>query len=108
MLHRITEKRWISWAVWVILVITVVFSGFYFFFILFSCHPVQFFWTRVLGTTGHCRDPETMVKATYAHGAVMTFGDISLAILPMFLVRDLQMPIKQKISVMLLLALGSM
>jgi hypothetical protein len=108
MLLRITEKRWLAWCVWVVVAVTVIFSIFYFFFILFACDPVEFFWTKALGATGHCRDPVAMTKATYAHGAVMTFGDLSLAILPLFLVRDLQMPLKQKLSVMGLLALGSM
>ncbi|KIW00241.1 uncharacterized protein PV09_08133 [Verruconis gallopava] len=108
MLLRITDKRWISWGVWIVIAITVGFSVFYFFFIMFACEPIQFFWTKALGVTdGRCRDPVAMTRATYAHGAVMTFGDITLAILPLFVVRSLQMSQRQKISVFSLLALGS-
>jgi hypothetical protein len=48
-----------------------------------------------------------MTKATYAHGAVMCFGDIALAVLPLFVIKGLQMQAKQKLSVFGLLALGS-
>jgi hypothetical protein len=108
MLFRITEKRWIKWGVWIVILMTSAFTIFYFFFILFACDPISFFWLKPLGGDGHCRDPKSMVNATYAHGAVMTFGDIMLGILPLFVIKDLQMQTKQKISVFGLLALGSM
>jgi hypothetical protein len=109
MLLRVTEKKHLVWSVYFVAAATVIFSTFYFFFILFSCSPVEFFWTKALGVTaGHCRDPVAMTKATYAHGAVMVFGDISLAMLPIILVRDLRLSRKQKTSVIGLLALGSM
>jgi hypothetical protein len=107
MLLRITEKAWIKWGVWFVILVTSVFSVFYFFFILFACDPVSFFWEKPLGGPGHCRDPLAMTKATYAHGAVMCFGDITLAVLPLFVIKDLQMQAKQKLSVFGLLALGS-
>lgn len=110
MLLRITEKRWIAWGVWFVIIVTVAFSVFYFFFILFACDPVSFFWLKPLATSpldGRCRDPIQMTKATYAHGAVMCFGDIALALLPLFVLKDLQMQTKQKFSVFGLLALGS-
>lgn len=110
MLLRITEKRWIAWGVWFVIIVTVVFSVFYFFFILFACDPVNFFWLKPMATSpldGHCRDPIAMTKATYAHGAVMCFGDIALAVLPLFVIQGLHMQFKQKLSVFGLLALGS-
>jgi hypothetical protein len=107
MLLRITEKKWIKWGVWFVILVTAVFSVFYFFFILFACDPVSFFWTKPLGGAGHCRTPLAMTKATYAHGAVMVFGDVTLAILPLFVIHGLQMKLKTKLSVFGLLALGS-
>lgn len=108
MLLRINMLRWVTYCIYGVISMTVIFTMFYFFFILFACSPVDFFWMRILSLNGHCRDPSTMVAATYAHGAIMAFSDLTLAILPLFVVKDLQMSRKQKISIVALLALGSM
>jgi hypothetical protein len=92
------------------LVVTVIFSIFYLIWIMFQCTPTSYLWEQFLenDAKGRCRPVKYMVDATYAHGVVMCLGDLSLAILPVVLVANLHLNRQTKVSVALLLALGSM
>lgn len=45
---------------------------------------------------------------TYVHGALNATADWTLGLLPIFIVKDLEMNQRTKITVMLILALGAM
>jgi hypothetical protein len=108
MLLRITAERWSVWSIYLIICVTVIFSIFYFFFLLFACSPIQYAWTKALGNEGHCLSPTALINATYAHGAVMVIGDMALVVLPCILVYHLQMPIREKVIVVVLLTMGAL
>lgn len=48
-----------------------------------------------------------MVKVTLVHGSIMAVGDWMCAVLPIFLVWDLQMNKRTKTSVAMILAIGA-
>ena len=85
----------------------VLFSTFYVFLIIFQCYPVDYFWTRYAGAVGKCLNPNVIADATYAHSAISAWTDWTLGILPIFLVWDLAMNLRTKVSVALILALGA-
>lgn len=108
-LFRIARASSQIYTIWAIMIITIIFTVFYLIWILLTCRPVDFLWTQFQGAKGgHCRLPRYMIPATYAHGAVMIADDLILAILPIILVANLQLTKQTKISIAVLLALGSM
>jgi len=92
----------------VVLGSVIAFSIFYFFLIVFQCQPVFYFWTQYLGHTGKCVNPNVIADSTYAHSAISAVADWTLGILPIFLVWNLKMNPRTKVSVGLILALGAM
>lgn len=84
----------------------ILFSIFYFFLVLFQCSPVRFFWAQYEGVQGSCIDPAAVPDASIAHSAVSFTADWILGLLPVFLLWNLQMNTRTKISVGILLGLG--
>lgn len=57
-------------------------------------------------SNGHCISPGKMVSASYTHGVIIIISDFVLSILPIFMVKDLNMPARLKIWVMAIFSLG--
>lgn len=106
-LSRISVKRSQIVTIWIVIGVVTVFSIFYFFLIIFQCSPVTYFWTQYLGVVGKCVPAKVITNSTYAHSAISAWADWTLGILPIFLVWDLAMNPRTKISVALILALGA-
>ena len=93
---------------WTVLVVTEVYSLFFFFVFLFQCLPSAYFWTQYTGGKGSCMDPFIVVAVFYGYSAVTCVGDWTFSILPVFLVWNLQMGRKEKVSVIMILAVGAL
>jgi hypothetical protein len=86
-------------------VVNVLFNVFYFFFTLFQCTPVDYWWTRVDGMhVGKCRSAGS-ADATYAQSAMSAIIDWSFGILPIFIVWDLHMNSRKKVMVAVILGM---
>jgi hypothetical protein len=97
-----------KYIVYGMLTIIIMFSTFLFFFALFQCRPVSNFWRRVVNPHGSCDNPKSVIDATYAHAAIVSMGDWTLGILPIFIVWDSGLNLRTKLYVAVILALGSM
>ncbi|KAK3061972.1 hypothetical protein LTS18_005080, partial [Coniosporium uncinatum] len=88
---------------------TAIFGGGYFLLALLQCNPISTFWTMVLPNPppGSCVDGDIIVAATYAASAINALADWCFGILPIFIVRSLQMEYRQKILVAVILAVGA-
>jgi hypothetical protein len=76
--------------------------------VLAQCEPMSFFWSATRDPSqGHCLNPRIMAGFTYAHAVVSSIGDWTFGILPAFLVSGLNMNIRSKISVFLILAFAN-
>jgi hypothetical protein len=76
--------------------------------ILAQCEPISFYWSATRDPSqGHCLNPRVMAGFTYAHAVVSSIGDWTFGILPAFLVSELNVNIRSKISVFLLLAFAN-
>lgn len=95
-------------TIWIVISGVTIFSTFYFFLVVFQCNPVVYFWTQYTGGSGKCVSSSVIADASYAHGAVSAVADWTLGILPIFLVWNLAMNPRTKVSVALILALGAM
>jgi hypothetical protein len=73
----------------------------------FQCSPVSNFWTRFLGEPGKCIPGRIIADLAYCHAAIITASDWTLGILPIFLVWNLKMNSRTKVSVAIILAFGS-
>lgn len=62
---------------------------------ILSCSPREKYW-NVLMTTGHCLDVN---DANISAGAVNSFSDFVILLLPLSVIWRLQMPLKRKIGV---------
>ena len=83
----------------------ITFAIFYLFLIIFQCSPYSYFWAQYAGEKGNCLNPTIVPNATLAHSAVSFVSDVILSVLPIFLVKDLKMNIRTKISVAVILGL---
>jgi hypothetical protein len=73
----------------------------------FQCDPISSFWMRILGEPGTCIAGSVVADLAYCHAALICVADWTLAILPIFLVWNLNMNSRTKISVAVILGLGS-
>lgn len=89
-------------------VVIELYSAFYFFLFVLQCRPSAYFWTQYTGGKGSCINPEITVDATYAYSAVSCVADWTLGLLPIFMVWNLKMNSRTKLSVAILLAVGAM
>lgn len=71
---------------------------------LLYCHPVKAYWNPLLGK---CGDFMVVVKIGYAWTAVGILTDLACAILPYLIVRKLQMSMRTKTTVMVILGLAA-
>ncbi|KAK6580335.1 hypothetical protein PZA11_007357 [Diplocarpon coronariae] len=78
----------------------------YFFFLLFQCSPVDYFWLQFSMKKGSCVAPDLVGGMTYAHSAVNALADIILAFLPVVIVLRLQMSLRTKLTVSIILSMG--
>ncbi|KAI1117114.1 hypothetical protein F5Y14DRAFT_404866 [Nemania sp. NC0429] len=108
-LLRICSQRWHKLTIQITLVICVGFNIVYLFKTWFQCQPIKFYWEQYTNTTitGHCLDPRLVTGLTYAACGVNAGGDWVLGLLPIALVRRLDLGMRQKVWVAGILALGA-
>ena len=109
MLLRLVIEKSHRLLIYVVTVIIQVYSVVFFFLFIFQCLPLSYFWTRFQGVTdGQCMDPQIIVTATYVYSGIAVLYDWTMALLPWFVVRKLQMNLRTKLLCAIILALGSM
>jgi len=85
---------------------TIVFGTAYFFTALFQCSPISAWWKYGAGSH-YCMSPQVIVGITYAASVINSLADWVFAILPVFIVWDLEMSKRQKAMVAGILALAA-
>jgi hypothetical protein len=110
MLMRLTVVSTQRYILYINIAITEIYSVFFFFVFLFQCYPSQYFWERVANPNaeGSCMDPQVVVATFYGYTAIACISDWTFSILPVFLVWNLQMGRREKVSVILILATGAL
>lgn len=110
LLHICPGKRWRQITIWVIMVSVSVFTGIYIVLDIISCQPIRFEWTRHAENPepGTCHAPKFATISTYLAAGLNIIADWILPILPATLVWKAQLDRRVKISVIVLLCLGSM
>ncbi|XMA16452.1 hypothetical protein WAI453_009243 [Rhynchosporium graminicola] len=107
MLYRIAVSKIHRVIIWTVMIVHTVYGTFFFLLFVLQCRPSAYFWTKYTGGKGSCINPIITVDATYGYSAVSCWTDWTMAILPVFLIWNLQMNIRTKISVAMILSMGA-
>ena len=107
MLLRLTVIRTHRIIIWTVFTVTELYSAAFFFLFIFQCQPSEYFWTQYTGGTGKCIDTSITISVFYGYSAITCVGDWTYAVLPYFLVWNLQMDTRSKVVVIVILALGA-
>ncbi|KNG49196.1 integral membrane protein [Stemphylium lycopersici] len=71
-----------------------------------QCNPVPFFWTRALGQMGTCLSMDIIISLTYVMSAIFAACDFCFALLPVFLIKGLNMSRNQKFALIPILSMA--
>ncbi|KAL2838998.1 hypothetical protein BJY01DRAFT_257886 [Aspergillus pseudoustus] len=105
MLLRITITRVHVWILYAIMSLSIIVGVLFFFFMVFECHPVDYFWNR-FRMSGKCLDTNIAVGIVYVYSVGAALSDLAIGILPVFLIWSLQMNKRSKIAVAGILGIG--
>ncbi|RAL62929.1 hypothetical protein DID88_004770 [Monilinia fructigena] len=106
-LLRLSSIRLHRYIILGTLVMCEIGGVFYFLVFIFQCQPSNYFWTKYTGGTGKCIDANVPVDAGYAYSAITCATDWILSLIPIWVVWNLQMTPRDKISVAIILSLGA-
>lgn len=109
-LLRITPftKRKSRWIVHTVVYTSIVTGAVFGLLTAFECKPVDYFWTRTMGTTGTCISMDVIIAFTYVMSAIFGMCDFTFAILPIFLIKNLNMSRNSKIALIPILSMACM
>ncbi|KAF1348398.1 hypothetical protein EJ07DRAFT_184945 [Lizonia empirigonia] len=97
-------KKWIEWVIYACMASCFVVMGGAGMYLFFQCAPVQKNWYSTM--PGTCRDRSIQTTLSYAVAVVSIMSDWIFAILPIFLLWNIQLDWRVKCSVIGLLGLG--
>lgn len=108
-LLRLTVKRVHRIILWGIIGTVIAIGLMFWLVLLLDCHPISHFWNRVdPRNSGTCLSVQTLLDIAYLYSTLTIICDLTLGILPIFLVWTLQMNRMTKIAVGGILSLGAM
>lgn len=94
-LHRVLIWTWIVFVSAFAFVCIIV--------IVLQCIPISKAWDPIGNTSGHCINGNAFI---FAHAGLDIFQDVVVYILPMKMLYALHVPLRQKIALVLIFALG--
>lgn len=100
---RLSPFRSFRTAVYIVMVVSIIYSVLAAFGFAWVCQPIEKYWDFSI-TTGTCINLNAYFLATACINAAT---DLALLVLPIFIIKDLHLPRRRKISVTLLLMTGS-
>ncbi|KAK1566093.1 uncharacterized protein LY79DRAFT_644367 [Colletotrichum navitas] len=111
LLRLFTGQKWQRNSIIVLMVLLGLVQTAYLFIAIFQCTPIPFYWYRFTPDSpvkGKCNSRILAIVPSYISILLGVFSDWYLALLPITLVWGMQMQKKVKISVVGILAVGSM
>ncbi|OCK77317.1 hypothetical protein K432DRAFT_249536, partial [Lepidopterella palustris CBS 459.81] len=111
LLLRLAIKRLHIWIIYAVCMVVFVFSIAAIFVDTFMCHPTTYFWTRFdepKPTSGSCQSASTVANISYFTIVISFITDVTLAVLPGFIIWESRLSPRDKVSVIAILALASL
>jgi hypothetical protein len=104
LLLRISIKRIHTWILYLAMLTSVVAGGAFFFVTVFQCWPVYRFWEDHEESV--CVSNNLIVGLAYTYSTFSIISDFTFAIIPGFLVWDLQLKRRAKVALIPLITMG--
>ncbi|KAF7527827.1 hypothetical protein G7054_g10347 [Neopestalotiopsis clavispora] len=104
-LLRITVQRIHHYILYLAMFCSVLTGLVFFFVTLFQCHPITYFWAKV-GKEGSCVDAGIIAALTYLYSAISVIADFTFALLPLHMIKGLQMNRRTKYALIPILGMG--
>lgn len=108
-LLRFTVRKIHRVILWGIIGLAIIAALMFCLVLLLDCHPISYFWEFAdPSKSGTCASESTLVDIAYLYSCLTIVCDLTLGILPIFLIWKLQMSYSTKIAVAGILSLGVM
>jgi hypothetical protein len=104
-LLRITIHKIQRWIIYIVMGLTVLTGLVFFFVTLLQCTPISFFWDK-FSQTGTCINVDIIIALTFLYSVVSVICDFAFAILPVFLVWDLNMSFNTRLVLVPILGMA--
>lgn len=112
-LLRLTVAKIHRLILYSVIGVTCVIGLVFWFMLTLQCQPVSFFWQRVrleldpkAGISGTCMNLDSIIAIAYVYSVTATCCDLTLGLLPVFLVWNLQMNTRTKAALAAILGMG--
>lgn len=105
-LLRITVQKVHHYILYMAMLFSVVCGLVFFFVTIFQCNPVSYFWYKTSQPDGTCIDSGIIAALTYLYSAISVICDFTFALLPLHMIRGLQMNNQTKIALIPILGMG--
>jgi hypothetical protein len=102
-IFTVNKKNVIYWVVWTLIVTNVISYSIFFFVFIVACIPREKIWNPSI--PGKCLD---MGPTMIASGVVNLISDLTILVLPLLSISNLQMPLKRKVGVSAIFATGTL
>lgn len=103
-LLRITTKRIHSWIIYSASLCTIIAGLSFFFVTLFQCQPISLYWDK--NQSGRCLEMNVIMALAYVYSAFSVITDFTFAILPAFVIWNLQLQTRAKVALIVLVTMG--
>jgi hypothetical protein len=107
-LLRITIVPIHIWIIRIIMMVAAFLGVAYTLLVIFQCSPVSFWWDLSPEQNGKCLSASLVMIFTFVVSGLNSFADWTFGILPIFIVKDLQMKRRAKILVSSIIGLAAM
>ena len=104
MLLRVSFKKIHVWILYGAIFVTIVASGTFFFVCLFQCSPVWYMWDKT--AEGKCVNGTVIAALSYVYSGFSILSDFTFAIIPGFVVWELQLKRRAKFALLPLIIMG--
>lgn len=110
LMRLINRNRGQKAFLWVLIVLLLAINLVLIIITFAQCTPVTLLWERVRMNPprGTCWAPTIQQSYGYLVGAFSAWSDLVLALFPMLIIRNLQVPLKTKFGIWVLMSLGVM
>ena len=105
-LLRITIRKLHIWILYSVMGTTVMTGLVFMLVLLLQCHPISYFWDK--DQQGHCINWTVIIAMSWVWSIFAGICDFTVGIVPIFLVKDLQIDRRTKFAVIGILGVACM
>lgn len=103
--RRVIVERVHKIVLFVSVTLTIISCTVFFFACIFQCWPVSYFWDKH-NQTGTCIPDQVVIALAFLFSAISIVTDFAFALMPAWILSHLNMQLKTKIALGLLMGLG--